>query len=244
MLEITGEEVVYKSGETELRGYLAYPKDSAEKRPGVLVVHEWWGLNDYVRSRARKLAELGYVALAVDMYGEGKVAEHPKDAEQLMMSVVGNREEGRRRIEVAKAFLTEQPQTDGDKLAAIGYCMGGALALSMARAGDDLDLVGSFHGTLRTDSPLQKGAFKGKIFVAHGGDDPFVPEAQLEAFRQEVADAEADAEIVVYPGAKHGFTNPGATAIGEKFQIPLAYDQAADEDSWARLVKLLSEAWN
>ncbi len=243
-MKIQSEEVVYLSGATELRGFLAYPADVTGKRPGVLVAHEWWGLNDYVRSRALKLAELGYVALAVDMYGEGKVAEHPADAEKFMMSVMGNKEEGRRRIEAGKAFLAQSPHTDPTKIAAIGYCMGGALALNMARAGDDLALVGVFHGNLSTSAPLQQGVFKGKIFVAHGGSDPFVPEAQLIAFKQEMENAGVDFELAVYPEVKHGFTNPGASELGERFQIPLAYDKAADEDSWSRLIALLAAVWN
>lgn len=240
---VKADEVSYQSGETVLRGYLAYPTNLPGKRPSVLVAHEWWGLTDHVRDRARALAELGYVALAIDMYGEGKTADHPADAEKLMMSVMANGEEGKRRLDAGKAFLQQQPQTDPEKIAAIGYCMGGALSLSLARAGESLGLVGSFHGILSTQAPLQKGVFPGKILVFHGGSDPFVPEAQLTAFRKEMDDAGANYEVIVYPEAKHGFTNPSATELGERFQLPLAYDKEAAEDSWSRFVTQLADTW-
>jgi dienelactone hydrolase len=207
----------------------------------VLVVHEWWGLNDYVRKRAKQLAEEGYVALAIDMYGEGKTATHPEQAKEFMMAALSNVEEASKRFEAAQTLLSNDPRVDAQKLAAIGYCFGGATVLHMARFGDNaLKLVASFHGNLATQKPMAKGAYAGKIFVAQGGADPFVPAEQLAAFKAEMDAASANYEVVEYPGAKHAFTNPDATAAGQKFSLPLAYDPAADAQSWAHLKELLA----
>jgi dienelactone hydrolase len=232
------KEVTYSSGTTELKGFIAYPA-STEKRPGVIVVHEWWGPNDYVRTRAKQLADMGYVAFAIDMYGDGKVATHPDDAKKFMMETIGNMDEAVKRFDAAKALLASDPRVDGGKLASIGYCFGGAVSLHMARIGTDLDAIASFHGNLATQSPMPKGAYKGKIFVAQGGADPFVPAEQVAAFKKEMDAANADLELVEYPGAKHGFTNPEATESGRKSGLPLAYDAEADQKSWRRLIELL-----
>ncbi len=240
-VQVQSEEVNYTSGATPLKGFIAYPTNRPGKLPGVLVVHEWWGLNDYVRSRARMLAELGYVALAVDMFGEGKTAEHPKDAEQFMMELMGNKEEGQKRFDAGMALLKANPHTDPERIAVIGYCMGGAVALHMVRAGESLPLVAVFHANLATQTPLQPGAAKGKILVFHGGSDPFVPVAQVAAFRQEMDAAGANYTIYEYPAAKHGFTNPKATELGTKFNIPLGYDEAADKESWGTFLEAMKE---
>ncbi|HEY6877427.1 MAG TPA: dienelactone hydrolase family protein [Polyangiales bacterium] len=241
--EITTQELEYKSGDTTLKGFLAYPTGSADKRPGVLVMHEWWGLNDYARSRAKQLAELGYVALAADMYGDGKSSEHPEDAKAMMTALMSNPEQAVARFEAAKNALASDPHVDPSRLAAIGYCMGGAATLAAMRRGDDFDLVASFHGNYATPAPLQPGVFKGKVFVAHGGDDSFVTPEQVQAMQKELKDAGADYEFVSYPGAKHGFTNPHATELGQKAGIPIAYDAEADAQSWAKLQELLSRAF-
>ncbi len=235
------EEVTYSSGSTPLKGFIAYPTNRPGKHPGVLVVHEWWGLNDYVRSRAKQVAELGYVALAVDMYGDGKTAEHPQDAQKFMMDLVGNKPESEKRFAAAMALLRANPHTDAQKIAVIGYCMGGAVALHMLRMGQDLPLVATFHGNLATQTPVQPGAFKGRLLVFTGGSDPFVPAEQVAALRKEMDEAGANYEVIEYPAAKHGFTNPGATELGTKFNIPLAYDEQADKDSWARFTVALSQ---
>ena len=236
---ISSREVSYASGSTRLKGFIAYPAGD-QKRPGVLIVHEWWGLNDYVRKRATQLAQQGYVALAIDMYGEGKSTSHPEQAQAFIRTVMSNAEEAKARFKAAQALLSSDPRVDGERLAAIGYCAGGAIALNMARAGDnELDLVASFHGNLAAQSPMPKGGYGGKIFVAHGGADPFVPAEQVDAFKQEMKAAHVDLEFVEYPGAKHGFTNPEATESGRKSGLPLAYDADADKKSWQRLSELL-----
>jgi len=212
---IATEEVSYKAGQTTLKGFLAYPK-GASGLPGILIVHEWWGHNDYVRGRARQLAELGYAALALDMYGDGKQAAHPDDAKRFMMEVISNMEQGVARFEAAAQLLANHASTDPQKLSAIGYCFGGAVVLHMARIGMDLDVVASFHGNLATQTPAKKAAVKAKLLVAHGAEDPFVSAEEVAAFKKEMAAAGADLTFIAYPGAKHGFTNPDATALGEK----------------------------
>lgn len=236
---ISTREVSYTSGSTRLKGFLAYPAGD-QKRPGVLVVHEWWGLNDYVRKRATQLAQQGYVALALDMYGEGKSTSHPEQAQAFIRAVMGNAAEAEARFKAAQELLSADARVDRERLAVIGYCAGGAIALNMARAGDnELDLVASFHGNLAAQSPMPKGGYGGKIFVAHGGADPFVPAEQVDAFKQEMRAAHVDLEFVEYPGAKHGFTNPEASEAGRKSGLPLAYDPDADRKSWQRLSELL-----
>lgn len=243
LTQVEGKEVVYDADGTRLKGFIAYPANAAGKRPGVLVIHEWWGHNDYARMRATKLAELGYVALAVDMYGDGKVASHPEDATKMMMEVMGNLDVAVKRFTAAKALLESDPRTDATKIAAIGYCMGGAIALHMARIGTDLDAIAVFHGNLATKQPMAPGAFKGKILVANGGADSFVPAEQVQAFEKEMQAAGASYELDSYPNAKHAFTNPEATAKGEQFKLPLAYDAQADAESWKKLEQLLSQVW-
>jgi len=231
--------VSYSAGATQLNGFIAYPAGS-DKRPAVLVVHEWWGLNDYARMRAQKLAEQGYVALAVDMYGGGKLAAHPDDAKKFAGEVMSNMPEAKARFEAARALLAADPRVDASKIAAIGYCFGGAVVLNMARAGEPLAAVASFHGMLGSAEPMKPGAFTGPILVATGGADPFVPGEQVEAFKKEMDAAGAHYEVVVYPDAKHAFTNPDATASGAQFQLPLAYDASADAASWQKLEALLA----
>ena len=237
--QVITRQVDYSSGTTPLKGYLAYPA-SDEKRPAVLIVHEWWGLNDYVKKRAEQLAAEGYVAFAIDMFGEGKHTAHPEEAKQFMMAAISNLDEAQKRFHAAQELVANDPHTDATKLAAIGYCFGGATVLHMARFGDNqLKLVASFHGNLATQQPMAKGAFQGKIFVAQGGADPFVPAEQLQKFKAEMDAAAADYEVIEYPGAKHAFTNPDATAAGQKHGLPLAYDATADAQSWAQLKQLL-----
>jgi dienelactone hydrolase len=236
------EELTYSEGGTTFKGFLAWDDAISGKRPGILVVHEWWGLNDYVRSRAKQLAELGYAALAVDMFGEGKVADHPKDAGAFAGSVMKDPQVAMARFRAAMQALKSQPTVDPDKIAAIGYCMGGAIVLSAARQGIDLDAVASFHGSLGGLLPI-KGPIEAKILVCHGADDSFIPPEAVEAFKKEMKDAGADLKFVSYPGAKHGFSNPAADQSGKKFQIDIAYNAEADTESWKELKALLESVF-
>ena len=230
---IQGKEIDYSAGGTALKGYLVYDDGIKGKRPGVLVVHEWWGLNDYARYRAKKLAELGYVALALDMYGEGKQATHPEDAQKFSSEISQNTTLGKGRFLAAMELLKKQPQTNPQRIAAIGYCFGGSVVLQMAREGIPLRGVVSFHGGLDTSHPAQAGAVKAKILVATGADDPFVPPQQIDRFKHEMDNAKVDYEFKSYAGAKHSFTNPEADRYGEKFNLPLQYNPQADQASWA-----------
>jgi dienelactone hydrolase len=232
MAEIKGKEVTYRADDTELRGYLAWDDSIKGKRPGILVVHEWWGHNPYARKRAEMLAELGYTALAVDMYGDGKMASHPDDAGKFSSAVKKNMPVAKARFEAAMKLLQEQESVASEEMAAIGYCFGGGIVLEMARAGYDLDGVVSFHGSLGTASPAQKGRVKASVLVLNGKADPFVKHEQIETFKYEMQAAEVDYEFIDYPGAQHSFTNPDADKFGKEFGLPLAYSKEADEQSW------------
>ena len=241
MADIRTEDVTYTAGDTTCKGCIAYDAAAGGPRPGVLVVHEWWGLNDYIRGRARMLAELGYTALAADMYGDGRTAGDPDGAGALMNAVLGNMDAGTARFKAAYDTLAGHPSADAGRMAAIGYCFGGAMVLHGARIGMDLKGVVSFHGALGSFHKPAKGEVKARVLVCHGAADAMVSEADVAAFRQEMADAGADCRIVAYEGALHGFTNPGATANGEKYGLPLKYDEAGDKRSWSDMQALFSE---
>jgi dienelactone hydrolase len=239
---IKTEPVTYSAGDTALRGFLATTA-TQESRPGVLVVHEWWGLNDYIRRRARMLAELGYTALAVDMYGDGRVADNAADAGALMTAVVNDRKAAEARFAAAYDLLKAQPGTDGDRVAAIGYCFGGAVVLHAARLGLPLRGVVSFHGALGSMHTPTPGGVRAKILVCHGADDSLVPDSDVAAFKREMDQARADYRFVAYEHAKHGFTNPEADTNGKKYGIPLAYDAAADQRSWQDMREFLGRVF-
>ncbi|MDH5379987.1 MAG: dienelactone hydrolase family protein [Cyclobacteriaceae bacterium] len=238
---IVGEEVTYEADSIAMNGYLAYDNGSDEKRPGILVVHEWWGHNDYARQRAEMLAELGYIALAVDMYGDGKKAEHPDDAGAFAGKVMGDIEGARERFAAAMEVLKSNPKVDSSKIGAIGYCFGGGIVLHMARFGLDLKGVVSFHGSLGTKFPAKPGTVKASILVLNGAEDPFVPAEAIETFKKEMEAAGVDMEFVAYEGAIHAFTNPSADDLGKKFNLPLAYNESADTQSWAKMTEFFVE---
>jgi dienelactone hydrolase len=235
--EIKTETVEYKDGESTLKGYLAYDDAVQEKRPGVVVVHEWYGLNDYAKSRSEQLAKLGYVAFAADIYGDGFTTSDPKVAGQKAGEAKKNGWLARRGG-LALEQLKKNPHVDAAKTAAIGYCFGGSTVLEMARAGQDLAGVVSFHGVLTTEQPAKAGAVKARVLVCNGAADPLVPPPQVEAFEKEMKDASADARVVNYPDAKHSFTNPDADKAG---MPPVGYNKAADEKSWQDMKNFFNE---
>jgi len=242
--KIKGEVVEYTAGNTVLKGYLAYDENVKGKRPGVLVVHEWWGHNDYTRKRARKLAELGYTALALDMYGDGKQAMHPDEAGKFASEVMKHfNDEGKARFLAGMELLKKQPTVDPDNIAAVGYCFGGGVVLNMARQGADLKAVASFHGSLAAVQPAEPGAIKAKLRIYNGADDKFTSPEAIESFKKEMTDAKADFKFINYPGAVHAFTNPDATKLGKKFKLPLAYNAKADKESWADMTKFFAEVF-
>ena len=230
--EIHTETVEYSANGTTCRGYLAYDRRVEGARPGVIVVHEWWGLDDYIKGRARMRAEIGYSALALDMYGDGQCGSSPDEAGALMNGVLGDMGAGTARLQAGFEALTAQATADASRTAAIGYCFGGAMVLHMARIGMNLAGVVSFHGALGSFHKPDPGSVGAKVLVCHGAADQLVPDADIDAFHQEMEGAGVDYRFEAYEGALHGFSNPHATANGEKYGLPLAYDAAVDERSW------------
>lgn len=216
-----------------------YTNTVGKPKAGVIVIHEWWGLNDYARGRAKQLAELGYAAIAVDMYGHGKVAEHPKEATAFMTAAMAEPDKMNARFLGAKSLLEKNSGLTADHIYAIGYCFGGGVVLNQARMGTALAGVASFHGMLHSDKPAQAGVIKARVLVATGGADPMVPAEQVGAFVAEMQNAGVDLQLLDFPGVKHGFTVPAATINGKKFDMPLAYDEYADKTSWEALLKFL-----
>ncbi len=221
--------VPYEAGGVKLVGQISYDDQAKGKRPGVLVVHEWWGLNDYAKRRAVMLAQAGYVAFAVDMYGEGKHTEHPDEAKAFATAAIKDFDVAKMRFLAALEILRKDPHCDPTRVAAIGYCFGGGVVLNMARQGVDLKGVVSFHGSLNPVKPAEKGAVVADLLVCAGAKDPTVPKEVRDAFAKEMDDAEARYTLVVFSHAKHAFTNPAAGSYGIG---ALGYDAEADQLSW------------
>ena len=237
MAEVRSATVAYKDGDENLTGYLFWNDAVEGKRPGVLVVHEWWGLDDYARSRAQQLAELGYVAFAVDMYGGDKVTSHPAQAKEWMMATVSNLDGWRSRAQKGLDKLASLAITDNSRLAAIGNCFGGATVMQLAYAGADLQAVVSFHGSLPLPSGSEAQDFKGRVLVEHGNADAFVPPERVDAFEAAMKDAGVDLVFHGHDGARHAFTNPDAGSFGID---NLKYDEAADVASWRSMLQTLN----
>lgn len=242
--EIKTQVFNYQSADgTPLVGYYAYDDAIIGIRPGVIVVHEWWGLNDYAKKRARDLAALGYSALAIDMYGEGKNTDHPNDAKSFMNAATANSAASAQRFEAGVTLLKRQPQTNPYKIAAIGYCFGGGVVLDAARRGDPLAGVVSFHGALNPRPTAVPGSIKAPILVEHGGKDSMVNQDKVNEFKAEMKIAQASYTIDTFDGAKHGFTNPDADRLshGEHGGPDIGYSKQADEMSWANMKTFLAE---
>ncbi len=241
-IKVKGEQVNYTSDSLNMKGYVAFNENSEEKRPGIIVVHEWWGHNDYVRQRADMLAELGYVAMAVDMYGDGKLAAHPDDAGKFAMSVMGNIDSATNRFNAALEMLKAHPSVNPNKIAAIGYCFGGSVALTMANAGLDLDAVAAFHSGVQLPV-MPSDKLKAKVLVCNGAEDPFIPAESVENYKKAMDSLKADYKYIAYENATHSFTSKAADSIGKQFNLPLAYQKEADEKSWQELQQLLNRAF-
>ncbi|MDO8446745.1 MAG: dienelactone hydrolase family protein [Deltaproteobacteria bacterium] len=236
--ELRTETIEYKHGDTVLEGYLAYDASIKGKRPGILVVHEWWGNNAYSKRRAEQLARLGYVAFALDMYGKGVVAKDAKEAGALAGKYRGDRKLMRERANAGLEVLRKHELTDTKRMAAIGYCFGGTTILELARSGAPLAGFVSFHGGLDTSDPKDAANIKGKVLVLHGGDDPYVTAEQMAAFQDEMRKAGVDWQVVVYGGAVHSFTNPESENDKSK---GVAYDEKADRRSWEAMRMFFAE---
>jgi dienelactone hydrolase len=229
---IKTEEVDYSAGGVNMKGYVAYDSTYNKKRPVVLVVPEWWGVTEYTKRRARQLAELGYIAMVVDMYGDGKIAADPAEATHLSLPFYHDPQLAKSHFDAALAKVEEYKQADKKKIAAIGYCFGGGMVLNIARMGEPLNGVVSFHGSL-IGVPADKKLLKAKILVCHGADDKFVSPDDVGLFKKQMDSIGADYTLKIYPNATHAFTNPDATELGKKFSMPIAYNAAADAASWA-----------
>jgi dienelactone hydrolase len=243
MSSIHGEPLPYVANGDTMKGYITYDSAFEGKRPGVLVVPEWWGLNDYIRRRADQIAALGCTALAVDMYGEGKTVQTPDDAGAMMNSVLGDMETGTARLKAAYQTLCDQPTVDGERTGAIGYCFGGAMVLHMARVGMPLRAVVSFHGALGSFHTPEVGSVRAKVLVCHGAADVMIPDDDVRAFKAEMDAAGADYSFIAYEEAMHGFTSREADANGKRFGIPVAYNEAADHASWQAMQDLFNEVF-
>lgn len=233
------QEVEYTQDGTVLQGFMAWDDAKTGKRPGILVVHEWWGHNQHARTAAEKLAKAGYVGFALDMFGKGKVTTHPAEAQAFVAEATKDSALAKARFDAARAELLKSPYVDAGRIGAIGYCFGGAVVLAMASAGEDLDAVATFHAALGGE-PVEKGKVKGRLLVMTGAADPMVPAAQVAAFEKSMKDAGARVQIIRYPGARHGFTNPNADKAGVE---GLAYNADADRKSWAEALKLFREVF-
>ncbi len=242
-VSIKGEEVSYATDTTEMRGYLVYDGNLDTKRPGILVIHEWWGHNDYTRKRADMLAELGYTALAVDMYGNGRQADHPEDAGKFSGMVMQNMDAAEARFDAAVELLKSHSTVNPDQIAAIGYCFGGSVALTMANTGKDLDAVAAFHSGVQLPV-MPNENLRARVLVCNGAEDPFISPESVAAFTSAMDSINADYNYIAYEGATHSFTSMAADSLGKKFDMPLAYQEKADKESWKQLQDLLNKTFN
>jgi len=236
---IKEEPVTYTDGQTTMNGFVVYDDATTAKRPGIIMVHEWWGITPHIHSEARKYAQQGYTAFIADMFGDAKTADNPKDAGALSGSVMKDPKAMESRFNAARAQLAKHASVNPQSVGAVGYCFGGAVVLNMARTGTDLAAVAGFHASLGLNTPAP-GTVKAKILVLNGADDPFVKREQYDTFKKDLDAAKADYRVIEYPGAVHAFTNPEATELGKKFNLPLKYDAKVDEEAKAEAAKLFA----
>ena len=233
-VNITSDKYVSKS-------YLAHPQEKESLQPGILVIPEFWGLTKYIENRAYKLAELGYCALAVDIYGEGWTANSVEEASNAMNKLLSNMDKTSELLASHLDKLKTLKQTDETKTASIGYCLGGSLSLHLARTGADVKGVVSFHGDLEPHTTIKPGNVKAKILVCHGEADSMVPDEKVQNFKKEMEASGVNYKLISYPEAQHGFTNPEATERGKKFGIPIAYNEKADKSSWEEMIQFFNQ---
>ena len=242
-MNIRNSRIDYRVGDNIHQAYLAWDDAVTESRPGVIVVHEWWGVNDYIIERAHQLAELGYVALAIDMYGNGKIADNPDQAGGLMNGVLGDMEAGTTALRAGYEVLLEQDSVDANRTAAIGYCFGGAMVLHMARIGMPLSAVASFHGALGSFHTAEPDSIESRILVCHGEADSMVSMDDLAGFRSEMDAAQANYEVKLYADAKHGFSSREADENSSKYGIDVGYNATADAASWQAMQSMFNQVF-
>lgn len=235
--------IPYTLDDVTMQGALAVDTSKQGRRPAVLVVHEWWGRNAFSDDRAKALAKLGYVGFAVDMYGNHAQADNPTEASAFSSAIGGNLPLMKGRFMAAIHAVKQQPEVDPERIAVIGFCFGGTVALSMVRQGVSLRAMAGFHTGLGGLAPIAHSPINVPVRLYMGGNDPFVPTEQVDATVKEMRAAGADIEVVTYPNAKHAFTNPAATQKGEKFNLPLQYNEQAANDSWHQMSLFLADAF-
>ena len=228
------ETITFRSDSATLHAFVVYNDSVKGKRPAVLVIPEWWGLNDYPKKRARDLAKLGYVAMAVDLYGDGKVADNPDSAKAYAGPFYMHPDKAKARIDSAIAKIRTYDIVDPAKVGAIGYCFGGGMLINTVRLGDDLKGIVSFHGSL-LGTPARKDLLRTKMLVLHGNADKFVTPKDVAAFKKQMDSIGASYTFIGYDSATHAFTNPASTATGKKFNMPIAYNAKADSASWSAM---------
>ena len=225
------ENISYKVGDKTYKAYVVWDENVKGKRPAVLVVHEWWGLNDYPKMRARNLAGLGYMAMAVDLFGDGKTATNPTEAQALTGPFYANPTLSKSLMDAALKKIKEFSETDPAQVFAIGYCFGGLVVLNAAKLGLNVKGVVSFHGGLK-GVPADKKLLKAKILVCHGAIDKSVSMNDVDAFKHQMDSINAIYKLIIYPNATHAFTNPASDENAKKFNVPIVYNPKADVDSW------------
>jgi dienelactone hydrolase len=236
--------VTYADGEANMKGFVVYDTARQGKRPGIIVVPEWWGVTKHVHDEARRLARQGYTAFIADMYGNGKTADNPKEATALSSGVMQNPKTMESRFNAARDQLAKQPTVDPTRIGAVGYCFGGAVVINMARAGADLDGVVGFHASLGLNTPAPApGTVKAKVLILNGADDPFAKQEQYATLKSDMDAANAEYRVIEYPGAVHAFTNPEATALGKKFNLPLRYDASVTKAAEAEASQFFAEVF-
>lgn len=235
---ITTRSVEYRAGQLTMKGFIAYDDATPDPKPGVLVVPEWWGLNDYTRSRARQLAELGYVAFVADMYGDGKVVETPAEASRLAGAFYGDKSLFRSRARAALDVLKADVHVDPSRMAAIGYCFGGSAVQELAYSGADLRGIVSFHGGLRAPAQEDYVGIRARFLICHGADDTFISSDEMKAFEEGMRAAKTDWLLVSYGSSVHAFTNPEADKRG---MSGVAYNEKADHRSWRHMQDFFDE---
>lgn len=239
------EEIVYSYNDTKLKGYLAFDDSKLGKRPGILVVHEWWGHNDHARNRAKMLAEAGYTALALDMYGDEKLANHPKKAAEFMNAAFSNWSESKARYNKAMEVLKSHKTVESTQIGSIGFCFGGAVSIRMARGGSNLKGIVAFHSALPIEPAITKNSMHSAVLIINGSEDGFLKPEAVSNFSRDLFKANVDFTYMNLKGVRHSFTNPQADEFGKKFNIKeLKYNQQADELAWATMLQFFKRVFD
>lgn len=244
MSNVHTQELTYSADGVEMKGYIAWDPDKVGERPAVMVVHEWWGCNEYAQRRARMLAEQGYTGFAVDMYGAGEVANNPDEAGVLMTARIQDMAATRARFNAALEALRSHHTADDQQIAAIGYCFGGGVVTHMARMGAALKVTGSFHGSIGLAAVDGPDKVQCRVMVYNGEADVLIDADQIAGCAAQMKMADARYNFIQLPGALHGFSNPQASINGKKYGLPLAYNELADNASWNHLLLTLEHEFS